>query len=81
MPCTLVSGNEKVVFKSDDAKNPAKYYLNAAPAHKNFPTKKVSLKEANKLELGSLETANHRTVNQMIIGGIVDNLPIANGND
>lgn len=65
------SGNKEVIFHSDDAKSPAKYYLNSAPAHKNYPTKKVSLQEANKLELGSLETANHRTVNQMIIGGIV----------
>jgi len=65
------SGNKEVLFKSNDASNPAKYYLNAAPAHKNYPTKKVSKAEANKIELGSLETANHRTVNQMIIGGIV----------
>ena len=65
------SGNKEVIFKSDDANNPAKFYINSAPAHKNFPTKKVSIAEANKIELGSLETANHRTVNQMIIGGIV----------
>ncbi|QWX84951.1 5-dehydro-4-deoxy-D-glucuronate isomerase [Cellulophaga sp. HaHaR_3_176] len=64
-------GDKKVVFKSDDATKPAKYYINSAPAHTNYPTKKVSLDEANKIELGSLETANHRTVNQMIIGGIV----------
>ncbi|WP_299432211.1 5-dehydro-4-deoxy-D-glucuronate isomerase [uncultured Maribacter sp.] len=64
-------GIKDVVFKSDDPKNPAKFYLNSAPAHTNYPTKKVSLEEANKLELGSLETANHRTVNQMIIGGVV----------
>ncbi len=65
------SGNKEVVFKSDDANNPAKFYLNSAPAHTNFPNKKVGLAEANKLQLGSMETANHRTVNQMIIGGIV----------
>jgi 4-deoxy-L-threo-5-hexosulose-uronate ketol-isomerase len=65
------SGNAEVIFKSDDAKNPAKFYINSAPAHTNYPTKKVSLTEANKLELGTMETANHRTVNQMIIGGIV----------
>ena len=65
------SGNAEVVFKSDDAKNPAKFYINSAPAHTNYPTKKVSLPEANKLQLGTMETANHRTVNQMIIGGIV----------
>ncbi len=65
------SGNKEVIFKSDDVANPAKYYLNSAPAHKSYPTVKVSKAEANKIELGSLETANHRTVNQMIIGGIV----------
>ncbi|MES2574987.1 MAG: 5-dehydro-4-deoxy-D-glucuronate isomerase [Bacteroidota bacterium] len=65
------SGNKEVIFKSDDAKNPAKFYINSAPAHTNYPTKKVSLAEANKLQLGTMETANNRTVSQMIIGGIV----------
>jgi len=64
-------GAKDVIFKSDDPKKPAKFYINSAPAHTNFPTKKVSLEEANRLELGSLETANHRTVSQMIIGGVV----------
>ncbi|MEP1983973.1 MAG: 5-dehydro-4-deoxy-D-glucuronate isomerase, partial [Maribacter dokdonensis] len=64
-------GAKDVIFKSDDPNKPAKFYINSAPAHTNFPTKKVSLEEANKLELGSLETANHRTVSQMIIGGVV----------
>ncbi|PKB15443.1 5-dehydro-4-deoxy-D-glucuronate isomerase [Flavobacterium sp. 5] len=65
------SGNKEVIFKSADSKNPAKFYINSAPAHTTYPTKKVSLAEANKLELGTMETANHRTVNQMIIGGVV----------
>ncbi|MGP1993469.1 5-dehydro-4-deoxy-D-glucuronate isomerase [Zobellia laminariae] len=65
------SGAKEVIFKSDNANEPALFYFNSAPAHASYPTKKVSRAEANKLELGSLETANHRTVNQMIIGGIV----------
>ncbi|MEM0577873.1 5-dehydro-4-deoxy-D-glucuronate isomerase [Flavobacterium polysaccharolyticum] len=65
------SGNKDILFKSEDPKNPAKFYINSAPAHTSYPTKKVSLAEANKLELGSMETANHRTVNQMIIGSVV----------
>lgn len=64
-------GNKKVTFKSDNKKNPAKFYINSAPAHTQHPTKKVSLSDANKLDLGSLETSNDRVVNQMIIGGIV----------
>ncbi|WP_339893650.1 5-dehydro-4-deoxy-D-glucuronate isomerase [uncultured Algibacter sp.] len=73
------SGKKEVIFKSDDKNNPAKFYLNSAPAHKTYPTKKVSKSEANKIELGSLETANHRTVNQMIIGGIVDTCQLQMG--
>ncbi|MCP2028656.1 4-deoxy-L-threo-5-hexosulose-uronate ketol-isomerase [Flavobacterium sp. HSC-32F16] len=65
------SGNKEVIFKSADSSNPAKFYLNSAPAHTTYPTKKVSLAEANKLQLGTMETANHRTVNQMIIGSVV----------
>lgn len=65
------SGNKEIIFKSSDSKNPAKFYINSAPAHTSYPTKKVSLAEANKLELGTMETANHRTVNQMIIGSVV----------
>lgn len=65
------SGNKEVIFESNDAKNPAKFYLNSAPAHTTHPTKKISLAEANKLLLGTMETANHRTVNQMIIGSVV----------
>ncbi len=65
------AGNKDVIFKSADSSNPAKFYLNSAPAHTTYPTKKVSLAEANKLQLGTMETANHRTVNQMIIGSVV----------
>ncbi|WP_343694569.1 5-dehydro-4-deoxy-D-glucuronate isomerase [Flavobacterium sp.] len=65
------AGNKEVIFKSADSKNPAKFYINSAPAHTTYPTKKVSLAEANKLQLGTMETANHRTVNQMIIGSVV----------
>lgn len=64
-------GAKEVIFKSDHADQPAKFYFNSAPAHHSYPTKKVSLAEANKIELGSFETANHRIVSQMIIGGVV----------
>ena len=72
-------GCKEVIFTSDDANSLAKFYMNSAPAHKNFPTKKVSLADANKIELGSFETANHRTVSQMIIGGIVSTCQLQMG--
>ena len=64
-------GAKDVVFKSENGSKPAKFYINSAPAHTSYPTKLVTLADAKKLELGSLETANHRTVSQMIIGGVV----------
>jgi 4-deoxy-L-threo-5-hexosulose-uronate ketol-isomerase len=72
-------GSKDVKFESKDAGNPAKFYLNSAPAHQSFPTKKVSKDQAKKLELGSLETANARTVNQMLVSGIVDTCQLQMG--
>ncbi|NND07746.1 MAG: 5-dehydro-4-deoxy-D-glucuronate isomerase [Saprospiraceae bacterium] len=72
-------GVKEVVFHSDNPDQPAKFYLNSAPAHTSHPTKKVSLEEANKLELGALETSNHRTVSQMIIGAVVSTCQLQMG--
>ena len=72
-------GNKEIIFKSDDPNYPAKFYLNSAPAHTAYPIKKVSLSEANKLELGTFETSNHRTVNQLIIGGVVSSCQLQMG--
>lgn len=72
-------GSKDVKFESKDASNPAKFYMNSAPAHQSFPTKKVSKDQAKKLELGSLETANARTVNQMLVGGIVETCQLQMG--
>lgn len=73
------SGAKEVIFKTIEEGEQAMFYLNSAPAHISYPTKKVSLADANKLELGSLETANHRTVNQMIIGGVVTSCQLQMG--
>lgn len=60
-------GNRQVVFKSADALAPALFYFNSAPAHTNYPDRKVTKADADKLELGSLEGSNHRTVNRFIV--------------
>ncbi|GAB3754187.1 5-dehydro-4-deoxy-D-glucuronate isomerase [Spirosoma pomorum] len=64
-------GTQNVTFSSVDANAPAKFYLNSTPAHTNYPSRKVSRADANKLELGTLETANHRTINQMLINKVL----------
>ncbi|WP_339368629.1 5-dehydro-4-deoxy-D-glucuronate isomerase [Paenibacillus elgii] len=59
-------GNKQVVFKSTDAANPARFYLSSTPAHKNYPTQKVAISEAEPQHLGSITNSNERTIYKYI---------------
>lgn len=59
-------GKKELVFESSSAGQPAKFYINSCPAHKEYPTVKATRHEANKVELGSKETCNERTIYQFI---------------
>lgn len=59
-------GVKEVVFESDDKNNPAKFYLNSAPAHMEYPTVKIDMKDIKPQHLGSLETSNERNLYQYI---------------
>ena len=48
------AGSHEVYFSSDDQENPARFYFNSAPAHRSYPTKLVTLKDANKIKAGSV---------------------------
>lgn len=72
-------GNKEVVFQSADAAKPARFYFNSAPAHKEFPTKHVTLKDANVLHMGSLESSNERDINQLLINKVVDTCQLQMG--
>lgn len=72
-------GAKEIFFSSNDPQNPAKFYLNSTPAHHSYPTKKVTKAMANKLELGALETANHRTVNQMLLHTVIETCQLQMG--
>ena len=67
----LGRGTKEVYFSSNDAKAPAKFYLNSAPAHHSYPSQKVGREEAEIVELGSAETANARTIRKLIVNSIV----------
>jgi 4-deoxy-L-threo-5-hexosulose-uronate ketol-isomerase len=59
-------GNKEVAFRSNDPEQPARFYFNSAPAHKNYPTAKVSISEAQPNHLGSLSSSNERTIYRYI---------------
>ena len=67
----LGSGEREVYFESVDGNNPAKFYFNSATAHRNYPDKKITKADAEVAELGSLETANHRFINKMIVNQVL----------
>ncbi|WP_140937007.1 5-dehydro-4-deoxy-D-glucuronate isomerase [Sphingobacterium lumbrici] len=72
-------GAKEIYFISNDSSKPAKFYLNSTPAHHSYPTKRVTKAEANKIELGALETANHRTINQMLLHTVIQTCQLQMG--
>lgn len=59
-------GSKTVQFASDEAGDPAKFYLLSAPAHASHPTRLIKIADAKRLDLGSQETANERSIFQFI---------------
>jgi 4-deoxy-L-threo-5-hexosulose-uronate ketol-isomerase len=75
----LGKGTNDVVFKSVNKDNPAKLYINSAPAHHTFPSKKVTLADADKVVLGSMESSNHRTVNKLLVNSVIETCQLQMG--
>ncbi|GBL05959.1 5-dehydro-4-deoxy-D-glucuronate isomerase [Glaciecola sp. KUL10] len=59
-------GKPDPAFSSDDAANPALFYMVSTPAHTEYPTSKSTQNDANPIHLGALETSNKRTIYQYI---------------
>ena len=57
---------EKVVFTSSDPENPAHFYMLSGPAHKQYPTVKVTKAEADTSHLGTPEESNVRVLYKYI---------------
>lgn len=75
----LGSGEREVYFESRDKDNPAKFYFNSATAHRNYPDKKITKANAEVMELGSLETSNHRNINKMIVNQVLETCQLQMG--
>lgn len=72
-------GVREVVFRSKFKENPSHYYINSAPAHKEYPVKHVPISDARVIHLGSLETSNERIINQLLIKGVVETCQLQMG--
>lgn len=75
----LGCGDREVTFESSDAANPALFYFNSAPAHRNYPDRKVTKKDCITAEMGSAEAANHRIINKMIVREVLETCQLQMG--
>ena len=76
-------GSKDIIFESDDASNPAKFYFNSTPAHMTYPTVFINpdkdIKPENVRELGCLENSNHRILRRYILPGQVESCQLEMG--
>ena len=83
-------GAKDISFASADPANPAKFYLNSAPAHKTYPTVlikregpagegEIVIKDENKVHCGCLEESNDRVINKYILPGQVESCQLVMG--
>jgi 4-deoxy-L-threo-5-hexosulose-uronate ketol-isomerase len=70
---------KNVIFSSVDKSNPAKFYINSAPAHHKYPTKKVTKAGSEIVTLGSLENSNHRTINKLLVASVIETCQLQMG--
>jgi 4-deoxy-L-threo-5-hexosulose-uronate ketol-isomerase len=72
-------GAKQIIFKSESASEPARFYLNSTPAHKELPNRHITLKDANVLQMGSQLTSNERQINQLLISKVVETCQLQMG--
>ncbi|WP_162045939.1 5-dehydro-4-deoxy-D-glucuronate isomerase [Vibrio taketomensis] len=62
----LGMGEQEIEFTSLDTNEPAILYCLSAPAHHTFPSRLITQEQAKQVELGSLDNANARVINQYL---------------
>jgi 4-deoxy-L-threo-5-hexosulose-uronate ketol-isomerase len=72
-------GSKSIEFSSTDASQPAQFYLLSYPAHKEYPAKLSTKKEAEPVHLGSMEESNKRTIYKLIHPGAMETCQVVMG--
>ncbi len=75
----ITMGVKEVLFTSNDAAKPAKFYMVSAPAHRSFETRLLKIADANKKPLGDAATSNKRTINQFIHPAVLQTCQLSMG--
>jgi 4-deoxy-L-threo-5-hexosulose-uronate ketol-isomerase len=75
----LGKGTHDVVFRSLDPFKPAKFYINSAPAHHEYPSRKVTLAEAERVDMGTMGSSNHRTINKLLVNSVIETCQLQMG--
>ena len=72
-------GTKEVIFGSSDKNNPAKYYVNSAPAHMTYQTVHIPFSKANPNRWGSPKTLNERTIYQYVHPAVCESCQLVMG--
>ena len=72
-------GSKDIKLESVNANEPAKFYFNSAPAHKTYPTVYIQPENCARVELGTMEESNHRTICKYILPGQVESCQLVMG--
>lgn len=72
-------GNRDIIFKSSNKENPAKFYINSVPAHKEYKTVKIEIEKANPVKLGDNSTLNKRTIYQYVHPNVCESCQLLMG--
>jgi 4-deoxy-L-threo-5-hexosulose-uronate ketol-isomerase len=71
-------GNKEVFFHPSHH-GETKFYFNSAPAHKSYPTKKISLDKAETVSMGSPEQSNARTIRKLLVNSVLETCQLQMG--
>ena len=72
-------GSKEISFKSAVPGKPARFYFNSAPAHATYPTVKLLKKDVQKVNLGTPDKLNVRTINQFIHPSVMKSCQLVMG--